>query len=347
MSLFLSSAQLTIDDYLRHVLPSPSGNRSAPDMLICATDEPDDALPSKKRLHKSIRRSVQWTHQVIHTMHKQNNNIPLLVQLVGSSNPDARLAFSQDLVDPDTPADFGTPSAASLDESIWGYAMRLPPLSRALSSQHVSDLFNKSLEPLSPNKFRLATGPSGPHAILHLIRNVGVDAFVEDFTWRLADAGVALDFDFGQLQPDAVDTGLDIGINLFDPIYEHDFSPLSKSTLAESSWKQQPLTRAYLHHLLNVHELSAHILLTLHNTRVVNAFLAQIQNLISTGDDTFQQQCDLFNSRYAEPAPGQPLPCTKASLEAKARVDKERGKGRTKGSITVEDVPVEKQIIDQ
>lgn len=322
------------------------------------TDEPDDAFPSNKRLHKSIRRSLHWAHQITQALQTRDNNDapPLLVPLPGSSNPGARRAFSHDLVDPDTLADFTPPNAApqpqpdaSIDDRVWGYVLRWPHLSHSLPSQAICELFNTSLQALPPAKFRLALNPSGPHAILHLIRHVGVDAFVEDFNFRLADAGVALDFEFGQAANPVTSANFsqmqDVGINLFDPVYEHDFTPLSSSPLAEVSRKEQPLTRAYLHHLLNVHELSAHILLNLHNSRATAAFFTRIRELLVTGADSFVQAYDTFFARYPEPPAGQPLTCLQAALAARARVNQERGKGRKKGA-TVEDVPLEEQVID-
>jgi queuine tRNA-ribosyltransferase len=112
----------------------------------------------------------------------------------------------------------------------------------------------------------------------------------------------------------------DIGHNLYSPIYTHDFSsftprtqcpcnacsPLSPTTIInhtpdhpyESRPQPQPqpavikheheqpkrlkpsYTRAYLHHLLRTHEMSAHSLLVMHNIAVLDMFFDGLRTVI-------------------------------------------------------------------
>lgn len=321
--------QLSLDDFLKIAYPDPSATHpSQPDLLIAMSDEPDDAHPSKKRLFKSIQRSLQWTSKTIQTAsQKKSNAPPVLAHLVGSSLPASREAFSRDLVDPDSLHGTSLPFN-SLDDALWGYVLRVPPLSRIYEADEVCRLFNTSLAPLSRHKFRLALCPPTPHAILRLVRDVGIDTMTEDLSYKMADVGVALDFDFGCSTTVHPGEKRDYGLDLYHTHYTHDFSQLSSSSLAETSRRLQPITRAYLHHLLTVHELTAHILLTLHNTRVLNAFMASIRSAISQGGDAFRQACDRFFDTYTEPPPGELPQCQKESTLAKALVSKERGKGR-------------------
>lgn len=291
------------------------------------SDEPDDPSPSKKRLHKSLHRSLRWISEAAASASSPTHSSSkpaLLVQLVGSDNFDARRSFVQDLTDEEF----------DLDERVFGYVLRLPPLSRVVDSETMTALCKASLDSLpSSSKLRMALIPTGPGMILRLIRDLGIDVFVEDVADKMADAGVALDFDFGTLPPadDSPRDKLDIGVNLYDSSFAKDLMPLSNSPLAEVSTREQPVTRAYVHHLLTVHELSAHILLSLHNGRVMSAFMQRIRNLISKVDGTFERQCDAFAARYYEPGPGEMAPCLAAGLKGKAAVNAERGKGRDKG----------------
>lgn len=101
----------------------------------------------------------------------------------------------------------------------------------------------------------------------------------------------------------------DIGHNLYSDSYTHDFSsfsatpcecractPIAPSTRiyhgiddpsysneepAASSVREKPsFTRAYIHHLLHTHEMSAHSLLVMHNLGVLDTFFASIRRII-------------------------------------------------------------------
>ncbi|EGO03316.1 hypothetical protein SERLA73DRAFT_174759, partial [Serpula lacrymans var. lacrymans S7.3] len=97
-----------------------------------------------------------------------------------------------------------------------------------------------------------------------------------------------------------------------------------------------PYTRAYLHHLLHTHEMSAHTLLAAHNLTVLDAFFRGVRKVIgkdSGGDITgsvsadtgavFAQEVERFEKTYDE----------STSLLDEARedwrdVDLARGRGR-------------------
>lgn len=312
--------QLSHQEFVKTALTG----KHTPDLLIAMSDEPDDPSPSKKRLRKSIHRSLRWASEAAASSSSSSSKPALLVQLVGSDNIDARRAFVQDLVDDEELA---------LDERVFGYVFRLPPLSRAMDAETMATLCKASLDLLPSNKLRMALIPTGPGLILRLVRELGVDVFVEDVADKMADAGVALDFDFdcdfGTLPAESPQR--DVGVNLYDPSFAQDLVPLSTSALAATSTNEQPVTRAYVHHLLAVHELSAHILLSLHNGRVMAAFMHRVRDLISKADGSFERQCDAFAAYYHEPTPGELAPCLAAGLQGKAAVNSERGKGRDKG----------------
>lgn len=60
-----------------------------------------------------------------------------------------------------------------------------------------------------------------------------------------------------------------------------------------------PHTRAYIHHLLHTHEMSAHALLTTHNLSVVDRFFADIRNVLERdGVDRFREGVQNFKDWY-------------------------------------------------
>ena len=119
-------------------------------------------------------------------------------------------------------------------------------------------------------------------------------------------------------------------------------SATSSSTSSPSPVQYEPpFTRAYIHHLLHTHEMSAHALLVMHNLTVVEAFFEGIREvlrgsdhavLLDVGHDTIDgtekkydwiQEVDLFNAAYDGS-----LRVVDDATEIWKDVDLARGKGR-------------------
>lgn len=91
---------------------------------------------------------------------------------------------------------------------------------------------------------------------------------------------------------------------------------------------EKPYTRAYIHHLLHTHEMSAHAFLVAHNLAVVSAFLAGVREVcVESGDESrsarFTLEVERFSSAYDE--------SEELFIAAKRDwkyVDRTRGKGR-------------------
>ena len=198
----------------------------------------------------------------------------------------------------------------------------------------IVSLIRTSLEPLSPTKPRVVHSAGSPHEILALIRDIGIDLFDAHWAQRAADLGVALDFAFPA--PTAVPGASprrEIGHNFYDKRYSHDFSPFAdalRSCAAEEGDKRPsctcmacapsrpsgeplklsrvdeappihapvPYTRAYVHHLLHTHEMSAHTLIALHNLAVLDAFFAGVRRVLSEQPETFSQEITRFEQIY-------------------------------------------------
>ena len=66
---------------------------------------------------------------------------------------------------------------------------------------------------------------------------------------------------------------------------------------------QPPFVRAYVHHLLHTHEMSAHSLLVMHNLSVLTAFLSGIREVLARRDtarDEFEREVTKFEETYDE-----------------------------------------------
>ncbi|KAG8778281.1 hypothetical protein FRC16_003892 [Serendipita sp. 398] len=149
-----------------------------------------------------------------------------------------------------------------------------------------------------------------------------------------------------------------VGHNLFDERFAQDFGPLGELGSCSSCWTCHPtrvserilhskvdeeqwqdstdqretsstirsFSRAYIHHLLHTHEMSAYALLHLHNLSVVDSFFANVRRLLISGDEKkFREEVVRFYRAYELPEG--------LFDEARVRwreVEDARGKGRLK-----------------
>ncbi|KAF8653657.1 hypothetical protein AX16_003808 [Volvariella volvacea WC 439] len=378
---------------VRKVSPSDWNSYVAscqPDVVVALTDTPFTDPPySQKRLTKSIERSATWLADFIAPLKPPaKGDAPsrplVLVHMAGGTNETARRAFSTSL----TETLYGKEAEriaplTSLDEGVSGYTFDLTPLRISLEAAeqflnsstdtldtdpivqtiirapYLTPLLRASLASLPENKLRLVNTIRSPHEILYLVRDVGIDLFDAQWAQKAANIGIALDFQFPvpASGPLMLRNGKrDLGHNLYDTQYAHDFSSFASSFVdgdaitcpcaacspATPSDKIQhsgvdergpevtkngnsPYTKAYVHHLLHTHEMSAHSLLVMHNLTVVDAFFAGIRSILAKDSDgtLFAEEVNKFAAHYDEE-----LEVFKEARVNWREVDLARGKGR-------------------
>lgn len=343
-----------------------------PDVLVALSDTPFTPGPhSQKRMTKCIERSASWLANILRPLPDRHASptgpshpLNVLVHMAGGVTPAARQSFSRSLLEPlfDKEAEAIKP-LDNLDQGVAGYTFDLAPLHKSLSPNvpntdstikngrvaapidlfstppgpsviaQIVSLIRTSLEPLSPTKPRLVHSAGSPHEILALIRDVGIDLFDAHWAQRAADLGVALDFGFPAPTGEPGASPREIGHNLYDKRYSHDFQPFAdslRSCAAEEGDKRpsctcmacapsrpsgEPLkhsrvdeappmhapvayTRAYVHHLLHTHEMSAHALIALHNLALLDVFFAGVRRVLSEQPETFSQEIARFEQIY-------------------------------------------------
>lgn len=324
---------------------------------------------SQKRLTKSLERSSAWLSDILHLA--QGTYRPnVFVHMAGGASIPARAAFSHNLMETlyGKEAEAITPFKC-LDEGVAGYTFDLVPLRLSLEAAEkgtmahnestpahqiepditiqsgirtgqLIPLLQASLNSLPSNKMRVANSVRSPHEILRLIRSVGIDVFDAHWAQKAADIGISLDFRFpitGKGEEQRRYGRRDLGHNLYNIRYAHDFSSLANSFSGATSSDSCPctacspmvpstrvshaaldaesfpsvhndsnseskpsFTRAYVHHLLHTHEMSAHSLLVMHNLTVLDAFFAGVRSVLSQGNTKFEQQLDAFIEEYDE-----------------------------------------------
>ncbi|KAK8941621.1 hypothetical protein KSP40_PGU020701 [Platanthera guangdongensis] len=124
----------------------------------------------------------------------------------------------------------------------------------------------------------------------------GIDLFDSAYIYHITVGGLALVFPFDIMEGESFNTQLlnygDVTtINLQAIIYRKDASPLVNNC---SCYTCRNHTRAYINHLLNVHEMLAQILLDIHNTHHYLEFFSAIRKAIKS--DKF----DLFCKKFIE-----------------------------------------------
>ncbi|KAJ3996306.1 tRNA-guanine(15) transglycosylase-like protein [Lentinula boryana] len=309
------------------------------------------------------------------TRNARPNPSNVFVQMAGSASAPARSAFADSLVEIlHSQEAIAIQPLKCLDEGVAGYVFDMVPLRLALKgvgdvspdSLTFKSLFQASLSALPRNKPRLVTSVRGPHETLRLIRDVGIDLFDTHWAQQAANFGVALDFSFPT--PSTGSGKRDLGHNLYDAMYTRDFTSImgtrdtipptsclcaacspystpSSEIISHSSVDghsigsdspSPPYTKAFLHHLLHTHEMSAYSLLVMHNITVMDAFFAGIRDLIpQNGTSLFQAEIQRFFETYVEDTDrdnttggDESSNVFKAGEKAWAEVELLRGKGR-------------------
>ncbi|KAJ6497894.1 tRNA-guanine(15) transglycosylase-like protein [Mycena sanguinolenta] len=325
----------------------------APDVVVALPDIPWTPPPfSQKRITKSIERTAAWLANLLAPASQPLN---ILVHMAGGNSDPARRAFTDSL----TETLHGREAEAvhphkCLDDGVTGYVFDIVPLRTAMDAspdetrddqEETVALIKASLMAAQPAKLRIVNSSASPHEILRLVRDVGIDMFDAKWAQDAAQFGVALDFVFPV--PSAVNKGKqrDLGHNLYRTQYAHDFSPFSDSVpdcpcgacspaapqtvISHSAVDAHapaavapPCTRAYLHHLLQTHEMSAHSMLVMHNLAVIDAFFASVRGVLERGED-FSAHVNRFAAEYDET-----LAILNEGRIMWKEVDIARGKGR-------------------
>lgn len=146
----------------------------------------------------------------------------------------------------------------------------------------------------------LLSEPPTPHEILREI-SLGADLLTVPLIGTCSDAGIALAFTFpapsnteerGEPQP--------LGIDLWPSEYAKDTSPFLQGCECYACRHHH---RAYLNHLLAAKEMTAWVLLQLHNHYIMDQFFAGVRDSIQRG--TFEEDIHAFNRTYAPTLPNQ------------------------------------------
>lgn len=144
----------------------------------------------------------------------------------------------------------------------------------------------------------LLSEPTSPHEILRDI-SLGADLLTLPLIGTASDAGIALDFTFpAPSTPQEADEPRPLGIDLWSPVHAKDTSPLRAGCECYACRQHH---RAYVNHLLHAKEMTAWVLLSIHNYHIIDDFFAGVRESIRRG--TFEEDVQSFNRVYASSLP--------------------------------------------
>ncbi|OVA08084.1 tRNA-guanine(15) transglycosylase-like [Macleaya cordata] len=233
------------------------------------------AYVSAKRNRTSVDRTIHWLDDCISLDPAGGSSV--FGAIVGGSSIEERIRCAQEVA----------------KRNVSGYWIGGFGLGESMDER--PSLLNEVVENLPKERPRQICGLGLPEEILQGVA-AGIDLFDSTYIYHLTLGGFALTFPLDRTERHFSDchlsdtTGSDNAkINLRATIYRKDTSPIVDGC---SCYTCQNHTRAYINHLINVHEMLAQILLEIHNTHHYLLFFRKIREAIEEGE--FDHFCQEF-----------------------------------------------------
>ncbi|TYI28881.1 hypothetical protein ES332_A05G275900v1 [Gossypium tomentosum] len=234
-----------------------------PELWATLADEVP-AWVSDKRNKTSVDRTIKWLDECISISPASG---AVFGAIVGGSSLEERRRCAQEVA----------------TRNVSGYWVGGLGLGESMDERPA--LLNAVIEALPEEKPRLICGLGLPEEILQGIA-AGVDIFESTYIYHLTLGGFALTFPLDRTQINASNlVPSDVGsdprkINLRASVFRKDTTPIVEGCTCYTCRNH---TRAYINHLLNVHEMLAQILLEIHNTHHFLGFFRLIRDAINAG----------------------------------------------------------------
>ncbi|EFA82931.1 hypothetical protein PPL_03709 [Heterostelium album PN500] len=157
----------------------------------------------------------------------------------------------------------------------------------------------KLIELLPAQKPRLITGLGSPEEVLFLVEN-GIDLVNTSYPFKVTEWGHALTFEYKldklqqqqqQQQSSTSTPNKPNKINLWDAKYVIDMTPIVEGCQCFTCKNH---TKAYIHHLMNTHEMLSQVLLTIHNLSHYLGYFEELRNVIK------QKQMKLYKDLFIQ-----------------------------------------------
>ncbi|XP_011495304.1 PREDICTED: queuine tRNA-ribosyltransferase subunit QTRTD1 homolog isoform X2 [Ceratosolen solmsi marchali] len=249
-----------------------------PDMYVSLCDGDTDKNSSQKRINKAIEKSKNFFDKCMQR-HVESNvlkNKGFLAPIEGGYNLQAREKCIKYMK----------------DKPILGYIIdglhKNGIDTQNIYFDEIKHVIQHSLNLLPGNKLRIMLGCWNPSAVLDLI-NLGVDVFDSTYPFMMTEEKKALLFSCTSCTHQEQQF-----VNLSFKKYRDNFTPICKSCHCATC---KNYTKAYIHHLIQVKELLAQVLLMIHNVHHYIEFFKTVR--IHIKDGTFQEYKNKIQSKYS------------------------------------------------
>ncbi|KAI9491177.1 tRNA-guanine(15) transglycosylase-like protein [Zychaea mexicana] len=239
----------------------------------CAT--PADVIKAgeeikTKRIKKSVDRTLRWLDDCLAA-----SPAPVIAPVVGFNNVEERVRSA---------------SETAKREQVAGFVLNAFELEGDVRTECI----RTSIEQLPANKPRLAYGYSTPESILDGITQ-GIDLFDGSYAYKMTERGRAITFKFGDsMSPPKDEEKPEKSLNLWDTRLAQSFDAIDSSCGCYTC--TTPHTKAYIHHLLNAHEMLGPLLIMMHNVYQLEHFMGAVRNSID--NKTFDADKEAFMAKH-------------------------------------------------
>nr|CAG4645622.1 EOG090X08JG [Lynceus sp. MCZ IZ 141354] len=238
-----------------------------PSFYQLLSDSDTDFDSSKKRTTKAVDRTLDYLETTLEILPKFKDleNVPIIGCIEGGYNIKERQRCVETLA-----------SCSQILGFVFNGFHANGPSADDLKWENVEPVIKETIKLLPEDKLRIFPGPVKPELVTKLI-TAGIDVFDSTYAVIKAEKGVALTFSFGQKKVPNDDEGSKAELSLTEKQFFDDFQPLLANC---ACYTCKNFTRAYLHHLVQLGELLAPILLTIHNLHHYLEFFQSIRNEI-------------------------------------------------------------------
>ncbi|EFA00359.1 queuine tRNA-ribosyltransferase accessory subunit 2 [Tribolium castaneum] len=236
-----------------------------PDIYFLLSDGDTNISSSEKRISKSLSNTVSFYKECLERHRKSQTlaNSFVIAPVVGGYKQLAREKFLKSIL-----ADVKDVGGFLIDG-----LHNNGPETEFLEFAEIEPVVKNILNKLPTDKLRVIQGCWNPVNVINLVE-MGIDLFDSSYCHILTERSAAMTF---AIEPtDQTDT---YEINLRDAKYLDDFQPILTGCNCTSCTKY---SRAYIHHLLSVHELLGPILVMIHNVYHYLRFFEKIRKCVKS-----------------------------------------------------------------
>eukprot|EP00899_Mesostigma_viride_P008366 jgi/Mesvir1/17530/Mv08782-RA.1 len=257
--------------------------------LFCPLVEEGDAVTTTKRLTVSLERNIKYLDECLQWQQPTTPGAPrvpnraMLAVIVGGASPELRKKCAAEMAKRDVGG-----------FSLGGFGLGESPEQRR-------ELIKACVAVIPPDKVRHVAGMGMPEEVLMGVQE-GLDLFESSYPHSMTVNGFAITFEVDMDAGAHVATGGSASreeeverssrVNLRCLTHRKSRAPILKGC---SCYTCKNHTRAYLHHLLNCHEMTAEVLLEIHNHHHYLQFFHAIRKAIA--EQRFEEYADWFIRR--------------------------------------------------